>query len=117
MADPDCTVESFGDEIDEAVTVGRMDVHSWVAARQVRQHRREMRRAECKGQSDTQATGKIARGLERFPCRIDLSARSGGMLAKRDPGFGQRRAARGPGQKLDSKLRLKPEEAAANHRL
>ena len=102
--------------IDEAVTVGRVDVKPGVTTGQFRQNRGEMRRAECKGQSDTQATGKIARGLQRFPCRIDLSTRSGGMLAKRDPGFGQRRAARGPGQKLDSKLRLKPEEAAANHR-
>ena len=89
----------------------------WIAARQIRQNRSEMGRTECEGHCDTQAAGKITGRLDRFPGRIDLRAHSCRMVAKRNPRFGQRRAARGSGKKLDAKLRLEPEKATADHRL
>lgn len=79
-----------------------------MASRHVREDGSQMSWAESQRHSNAQAAAKVAVGQNQFPGRIDLGAGSGGMVAKRDPGFRECRAAGGARKKLHAKFRLEP---------
>ncbi len=83
---------------------------SWgVAARHFREHRSEVSRAERKRHGNSQAAAKVSGGQDRFLGRFDLSDDFGCMVSERGPGFRERRAAGGSGEKLDAKFCFEPE--------
>jgi len=55
IADPDGAIESLGNQIDEAITVGGMDVKPGVASRHFREHGAEVGGAEGKRHRNSQA--------------------------------------------------------------
>ena len=88
-----------------------------VAARQLREHGRQMRRAEGQRRCNPQAAAQVAGRQDRFPRYIDLGADPRGVLAERDPGFGERGAAGGSCQKLDAQFLFQPEQPPTDDRL
>ena len=115
--DADPTVETLGDEIDEAIAVGAMDVELRVAPRHLREHRREVCRAERKRHGNSQAAAKITGWEDRFLRRVDLGANPGCMVSKRGPRFCESGAAGRSRKKLDAEFRFKPEEPSTDDRL
>ncbi len=110
IANPDRTIKTLCDEIDEAIAVGGMDVKLRVTSCHFREHGSEAGRAERKRCSNAQATAKVTGGEHGFPGHVDLGAGSGCMVTKREPGFCEGCAAGGSCKKLDAKFRFKPAE-------
>ena len=110
VANPDRAIETLGDEIDEAIAVGGMDVELRVLARHFRKHGGEVGRAERKRHGNPQAAAQLTGGEDRFPGRVDLGAGSGRMVPERDSRFRERGAAGRSCKKLDAKFRFNPEE-------
>lgn len=110
IANPDRTIKTFCDQINEAVTVGGVDVELRVASCHFREHGSEVGRAERKGYGNPQAAAQVTVGQDRFSGQVDLGAGSGGMISKRAPGFRESGAAGGSCKQLDVKFRFEPAE-------
>jgi hypothetical protein len=114
IADPDRTIESLRDEINEAIAVRGMDVELRMALRHVGEHRSQVSWAESERRSHSQATAKLTVGQEQFSGRVDFGAGPFSMISKRDPGFRESGAASGPCKKLHAKFRFKPGELSTD---
>lgn len=114
MADPDRTIKTLRDEIDEAITVVGVDVELRVASRHFREHGSKVGQPEGKRHGYAQATAKLTGGQDRFPGHIDLGAGSGRVVSEHDPRFRQSSAAGGSCKKLDAKFRFEPGEPPAD---
>lgn len=117
IANPDSTIETLCYEIDEAITVGGMDLEPRVPPRHVREHWSEVGWPESKRRSDSQTASKVTGGQDRFPGHVNFGADPIGVVSKRDPGFCERGAACCSYKKLDAKVRFKPEEPPTDDRL
>jgi hypothetical protein len=117
IANPDSTIETLCDEINEAIAVGGMDLELRVPPRHVREHWSEVGRPERKRRSYSQAASKVTGGQDRFPGHVNFGADSIRVVSKRDPGFCESSAASVSYKKLDAKFRFKPEEPPTDDRL
>ncbi len=113
-ASPDCTIEPLGDEIDEAVTVGGVDVELRVAPCHSREHGSEVGRTERKRHGNSQAAAKITGGQDRFLGYFDLGTGPGCIVSECGPGFCESGSAGGSCQELDAKFCFKSEKPATD---
>ncbi|VIO69637.1 hypothetical protein CI1B_28450 [Bradyrhizobium ivorense] len=102
IADPNGAIESLGNDIDEAITIGSVNVKLRVTSRHFRDYGSEVGRAESKRHRYSQAAAKIACGSDDFLGGFDLGADYGCMVSKRDAGFRESGAAGGSCKKLDA---------------
>ena len=109
VSDANCAVKTFADDVDETVTVARMNVKARMSPRELRKHRCQMRGTEGWRGRDPQSAAQIARWQDRLSREIDFGARPRGVVAECHARFGERGPTGCPRQKLDTKLRFKPD--------
>lgn len=94
-----------------------MDVELRVASRHFREHGSKLSGADGKRHGNSQTAAKITGGQDRFLGHFDFRDDFGCMVSKRNSGFRESGATGGSCEKLDAKLRFKPEKPPTDNRL
>ncbi|SEU35118.1 hypothetical protein SAMN05443639_1201 [Stigmatella erecta] len=85
-----------------------------MASCHVREHRSQVRWPEGQRHGNAQSPAKLTVGLDQFSGCVDLGAGARRMIAKRDAGFRERRAARGAREQLHAEFRFEPGKLTAD---
>jgi hypothetical protein len=117
IANPDRTIETLCDQIDEAIAVESMDVKLRVAPCHFREHVGEVSRAESQWHGDSQVAAKVTSGQDRISGQVDLSTGPGRVVTECDPSFRQSGAAGISRKQLNAKFRFELGKPSTDDRL
>lgn len=117
VANPNRTIETLGNEVDEAVAVAGLDMELGMTPRQFRKHRGKVGRAKGQRRGHPQSATQGAGGQDGFLGDLYFGADPGGVVPECRPGFRQRCPAGSARKQLDTQFRLKPGKPAADDRL
>ena len=117
-AEPDCRIEAFGDEIDRALGVSRVDTKLRMARGELNKERCDVPQTERERHRDAQEPDHLVTSLcYGTTCLLEIGEDPLGAPLELRPRLGGTDAMRRPAEEPPTQVALEPRQAAADDRL